>query len=64
MEEKKEEKKIRPQRKWDEKSGLITKSYRIYKQDSEQFKEDCEKVGISQAAQLRKMMKEFHESIQ
>lgn len=54
-----EEKKIRPQDKWNEKAGLISKSYKLKRDVVEQFAEACDKAGVSQAGQLTKMMREF-----
>lgn len=56
-----EEKKIRPQDKWNAKAGYISKSYKLKREVVEQFAEACEKAGVSQAAQLTKMMNEFAE---
>lgn len=56
-----EEKKIRPQDKWNAKAGFISKSYKLKKELTDQFAEACEKAGVSQAGQLSKMMKEFIE---
>ena len=57
-----EEKKIRPQDKWNAKAGYISKSYKLKRDVVEQFAEACEKAGVSQAAQLTKMMNEFIEN--
>lgn len=57
-----EEKKIRPQDKWNAKAGLISKSYKLKKELVDEFKEACDKAGVSQAAQISKMMKEFIDS--
>lgn len=54
-----EEKKIRPQDKWNEKAGLISKSYKLKREVVEQFADACDKAGVSQASQLTKMMQEF-----
>lgn len=54
-----EEKKIRPQDKWNAKAGLISKSYKLKRELVEQFAEACETAGVSQAAQLTRMMKNF-----
>ena len=54
-----EEKKIRPQDKWNEKAGLISKSYKLKREVVEEFADACNKAGVSQAGQLTKMMKEF-----
>lgn len=56
-----EEKKIRPQDKWNAKAGLISKSYKLKRELTEQFAEACEKAGVSQAAQITKMMRTFIE---
>lgn len=56
-----EEKKIRPQDRWNAKAGLISKSYKLKRDLIEQFAEACDKAGVSQAAQLTKMMKAFIE---
>lgn len=57
-----EEKKKRPQDKWNEKAGLISKSYKLKKELVEDFAEACEAAGVSQAGQLSKMMQEFIEN--
>lgn len=54
-----EEKKIRPQDKWNAKAGLISKSYKLKHEVVKQFAEACDKAGVSQAAQLTKMMRSF-----
>lgn len=46
-------------KKYAEKIGLISKSYRLKKDLTDQFAEACKKAGVSQAAQLSKMMREF-----
>lgn len=56
-----EEKKIRPQDKWNEKAGLISKSYKLKRELTEEFARACDKAGVSQAGQITKMMKEFIE---
>lgn len=58
-----ENKKIRPQDKWNAKAGYISKSYKLKKDLVEQFAEACNKAGVSQAGQLSKMMKEFIDSM-
>lgn len=55
------EKKQRPQDRWNEKNGLISKSYKLNKDIVESFAIACETAGISQKAQLEKMMKSFIE---
>jgi hypothetical protein len=56
-----EEKKIRPQDKWNAKAGLISKSYKLKRDLVEAFADACEKAGVSQAGQLSMMMREFIE---
>lgn len=48
-------------RKYEEKAGWVSKSYKLKREVVEQFAEACEKAGVSQAAQLTKMMNEFIE---
>ncbi|MDO4326990.1 MAG: chemotaxis protein [bacterium] len=47
--------------KYQEKVGIISKSYKLKKEIVEQFAAACEKAEVSQAAQLTKMMKDFIE---
>ncbi len=54
-----EEKKIRPQDRWNAKAGLISKSYKLKREVTEQFAKACEEEGVSQAGQITKMMKGF-----
>jgi hypothetical protein len=54
-----EENKKRPQDKWNEKNGYISKSYRMRKELADEFKEVCEAVGVSQSGQIVKMMADF-----
>ncbi|RGH01216.1 hypothetical protein DWW54_08320 [Clostridium sp. AF15-6B] len=56
-----EEKKIRPQDKWNAKAGLISKSYKLKRELVEAFADACEKAGVSQAGQLSRMMSDFIE---
>lgn len=48
-------------RKYEEKAGWVSKSYKLKREVVEQFAEACERAGVSQAAQLTKMMNEFIE---
>lgn len=48
-------------KKYEEKIGFISKSYKLKRELTEQFAAACEKAGVSQAGQLTKMMKEFIE---
>ncbi len=56
-----EEKRVRPQDKWNAKAGYVSKSYKLKQEVVTAFAEACEKAGVSQASQLTKMMKEFAE---
>ena len=58
-----EEKKQRPQDKWDEKAGLVPKTYKDDKEVAEEFKEVCKEVGVAMGTQLTRMMKEFIEEV-
>lgn len=48
-------------RKYEEKVGLISRTYKLRKKDVDEFKETCERIGVSQSAQLTKMMRDFIE---
>ena len=54
-----EENKKRPQDKWNEKNGYISKSYRMRKELADEFKQVCDAVGVSQSGQIVKMMTDF-----
>ena len=54
-----EEKKIRPQDRWNAKAGLISKSYKLKREVTEQFAKACEEESVSQAGQITKMMKDL-----
>lgn len=56
-----EKKKQRPQDKWNEKNGLVPKTYKLQKEIAEAFAEACERAGTSKKKQLEKMMLEFIE---
>lgn len=45
--------------KYQEKAGYVSKSFKIKKDLAEEFREACEKTGVSQAGQLSVMMREF-----
>ncbi|MFA9465338.1 MAG: chemotaxis protein [Velocimicrobium sp.] len=46
-------------KKYQEKIGLVPKTYKLKKEIVEDFAKACDKASISQAAQLTKMMQEF-----
>lgn len=58
-----EEKKVRPQDKWNAKAGYVSKSYKLKKEVTEQFAKACEKAGVSQAGKLTELMKNFIEEV-
>lgn len=49
-------------KKYEKKAGVVSKSYKLKKELVEEFAEACEKTGVSQAAQLSKMMMKFIET--
>ena len=56
-----EEKKERPQDRWNKNNNLIAKTYRLNQDIVEAFRDACETAGVSQASQLTKMMMNFVE---
>ena len=46
-------------KKYQDKAGWISKSYKLKRDIAEQYAEACRKANVSQAGQLMKMMKEF-----
>ena len=57
------EKKIRPQDRWDEKAGIVAKTYKVDKQVAEKFKAVCSEVGKGQGPVITKLMKQFIEEV-
>lgn len=53
--------KMRPQERWEAKNGIKAKSYKLNAEMAEEFKETCARLGISQSAQITKLMTEFIE---
>ena len=54
-----EQKKKRPQDRWNEKNGLVSVSYKLTKSIADDFSETCLKLGVSKKSQLEKMMVDF-----
>ncbi len=54
-----EEKKERPQDRWNEKNNYIAKSFKMRKELADEFKEACDIAGVSQSGQIVEMMKGF-----
>ena len=46
-------------KRYDEKAGLICKTYKLKKEVVEAFAEACKAAGVSQASQLTSLMKEY-----
>lgn len=49
-------------RKYEEKAGWVSKSYKLKKELVEEFAEACQSAGVSQAAKLSEFMREFIDS--
>ena len=47
--------------KYQKKAGYMTKGFKLKREVVEQFESACAAAGVSQAAQITKMMKEFIE---
>ncbi len=47
--------------KYQKKAGYMTKGFKLKREVAEQFAAACEKAGVSQAAQITKMMNTFVE---
>lgn len=50
-----------PQDRWAKKNGVKAKTYKLDAGMTDEFKKTCDRVGVSQSAQLTKMMREFIE---
>lgn len=50
--------------KYQQKIGLIAKSFKIKKELADEFKAACEKAGVGQAATITKLMKQFIEEVE
>ena len=48
-------------KKYEQKAGFVSKSYKLKRELTERFAEACEKAGVSQASQLSRMMESFIE---
>ena len=45
--------------KYQEKIGLISKSYKLKKELTDKFKETCERLGVGQVATISELMEKF-----
>ena len=48
-------------KKYQEKMGIIAKSFKMKKSLAEEFKATCESIGVGQSATITKLMTEFIE---
>lgn len=53
----------RPQDIWNEKNGLVSKTYKLKKEIVDDFAAACEIAGVSKKSQLEKMMTEFSKAV-
>ncbi len=56
-----DEKKIRPQDKWDAKAGMVPKTYKVRKEEAEAFAAMCKEQGISIGIKLSELMSGYVE---
>ena len=56
-----EEKKRRPQDKWDDKAGIVPKTYKLDKSTAEEFKQTCSRLKLGQGPVITKLMRDFIE---
>ncbi len=56
--------KERPQDRYNKKNNLTAKTYRLNQDTVTAFREACEKIGVSQAAQLTALMMKFVEKVE
>lgn len=50
--------------KYEKKVGLVSKAYKLKKDLTDRYAEACKKAGVSQSAQLTKMMEDFIKEVQ
>ena len=50
-------------RKYEEKAGWMSKTYKLKRDVVEAYAEACKKAGVSAAGQLTKMMNEFTQEV-
>ena len=54
-----EEKRERPQDRWNAKNNYITKGFKMRKELADEFKTVCDSMGVSQSGEIIKMMQDF-----
>lgn len=50
-------------KKYEEKAGFISKSYKLRREVTEAYAEACRKAGVSAAGQLTRMMEQFIQEV-
>lgn len=53
----------RPQDKWDEKAGMVAKTYKVKKEAADAFAECCKANGYAMGIKLSELMQNFVEKI-
>ena len=56
-----EEKKARPQDKWDARAGMVPKTYKVKKEAAEAFAAKCKGQGVSIGIKLSELMSLYTE---
>lgn len=56
------EKGLRPQERWSQKNGYITKGFKMYRSLANDFKDACDKAGKTQAEVIQKLMRDYIDS--
>lgn len=50
-------------KKYEQKAGFVSKSYKLRRELTEEFAKACQKKGVSAAGQITEMMKAFIEEV-
>lgn len=58
-----EEKKERPQDRWDKKAGVVSKTYKVDEKTAKEYQIACKTAGVAMGTQLTKMMRMFIEKV-
>ena len=58
-----ESKHCRPQERWAAKNDYITKGFKMYRKQADDFAEACKKVGVSQAAKITELIQGFVDAV-
>lgn len=56
-----DEKKARPQDRWDAKAGLKAKTYKINAKTAEEFQATCKRKGVAMGTVITNLMREYIE---